>query len=248
MAGGHEDAERVQAETVAEWRGRLEASHERPDGVWLVTFKKGSGRPVVTYGEAVEEARCFGWIDSIRSKVDDERTRLWFSLRKPKRAWSAVNKERIERLEREGRMAPAGQRMVELAEQTGTWSALDEVEALVVPDDLATVFAEHQGPPSSGRASPGRPAPASCSGSSRPRSLRRGRRGSRRRPRRRLAASGPTSGRGSGPGQACSWGGEPVVRWPVSLCTIISDDDRGDRRGHRTSRPSGRRGSTAAFS
>jgi uncharacterized protein YdeI (YjbR/CyaY-like superfamily) len=142
---GHEDAERVQVETVAEWRAWLKANHERPDGVWLVTFKKGSGRPVVTWDESVEEALCFGWIDSIRRKVDDDRSRLWFSPRKPKSVWSAVNKERIGRLEREGRLAPAGQRMVELAKQTGTWTALDEVEALVVPDDLAAAFAEHPG-------------------------------------------------------------------------------------------------------
>ena len=145
MAGGHEDAERLQVETVDEWRAWLEANHERPDGVWLVTFKKGSGRPVVTWDESVEEALCFGWIDSIRRKVDGERSRLWFSPRKPKSAWSAINKERIERLEREGRMAPAGRRMVELAQQTGTWTALDAVEALVVPDDLAAAFVEHPG-------------------------------------------------------------------------------------------------------
>jgi uncharacterized protein YdeI (YjbR/CyaY-like superfamily) len=142
---GHEDAERFQVESVAEWRAWLEANHERPEGVWLVTFKKGSGRSVVTYAEAVEEALCFGWIDSIPRKVDEQRTRLWFSPRKPKSAWSAVNKERVERLLADGRMAPAGLRMVEMAKETGTWTALDEVEALVVPDDLAAAFAAHPG-------------------------------------------------------------------------------------------------------
>ncbi len=142
---GHEDAERLEVESATEWRAWLEANHERSEGVWLVTFKKGAGRGVVSWDESVEEALCFGWIDSIRRKVDDQRSRLWFSPRKPRSAWSAINKRRVEHLVADGRMAPAGLRMVELAKETGTWTALDEVESLVVPDDLAAAFAEHPG-------------------------------------------------------------------------------------------------------
>jgi uncharacterized protein YdeI (YjbR/CyaY-like superfamily) len=135
------EAETFQAESREQWRAWLEANHGRDAGVWLVTFKKGTGRPRLTYGESVEEALCFGWIDSRPGKVDAERTKLWFTRRKPGSAWSRANKERIERLEAEGRMAPAGSAVVKAGRRDGSWERIDSVEALEIPDDLTSALA-----------------------------------------------------------------------------------------------------------
>lgn len=120
----------------AEWRAWLTENHRTATGVWLVFYKKSSGKPHLSYEEAVEEALCFGWIDSKPGKLDDERSMQYYSPRKPKSNWSKINKERVERLTAAGLMTESGLKMVELAKQTGTWAALDEVEELIVPPDL----------------------------------------------------------------------------------------------------------------
>ncbi|NJN98713.1 MAG: hypothetical protein HC875_33810 [Anaerolineales bacterium] len=125
----------------AEWRAWLEQNHTRPEGVWLVSYKKATGKPRVEYDEAVEEALCFGWIDSKGNKLDEERSLLWFSPRKPKTGWSKPNKERVERLIAAGLIAPAGLAKIEAAKQDGSWNALDAVEALEIPPDLASALA-----------------------------------------------------------------------------------------------------------
>jgi uncharacterized protein YdeI (YjbR/CyaY-like superfamily) len=130
--------------TLTEWRAWLEQNHTRQEGVWLISFKKATGKPRFDYEEAVEEALCFGWIDSKPNKLDDERAMLWFAPRKPGTGWSAVNKARAERLIQAGRMAPAGLARVEAARQDGSWSALDQVEALEVPPDLDELLAANQ--------------------------------------------------------------------------------------------------------
>jgi uncharacterized protein YdeI (YjbR/CyaY-like superfamily) len=127
--------------TPAEWRTWLERHHTQPNGVWLISYKQATGKPHVTYAEAVEEALCFGWIDSKPNKLDDERTMLWFAPRKAGTGWSKPNKERVEKLIEAGRMAPAGLTKLAAAKQDGSWNALDAVEALEVPPDLAQAFA-----------------------------------------------------------------------------------------------------------
>jgi len=87
-------------------------------------------------GEIIDELIAFGWVDSVQKRVDDDRSKLQITPRKPQSKWSRVNKERVERLAAEGRMAPPGIAMVELAKQTGTWTGLDSVERLEEPDDL----------------------------------------------------------------------------------------------------------------
>ncbi len=129
--------------TRDEWRAWLEEHHTRREGVWLVSYKKATGQPRVEYEAAVEEALCFGWIDSKGAKLDDERTMLWFAPRKPRTGWSASNKARIERLMAAGRMAPAGLAKIQAAQQDGSWTALDAVEALEVPPDLAQALAAY---------------------------------------------------------------------------------------------------------
>jgi uncharacterized protein YdeI (YjbR/CyaY-like superfamily) len=135
----------VQPLDRAAWRSWLAANHTTSTGAWVVTFKKTSGKPRLEYDEIVEEALCFGWIDSKPNKLDDERTMLWLAPRKPKSAWSRPNKERVEQMMAAGLMTEAGLRMVELAKQSGTWDLLNDVENLVVPDDLAEAFARHPG-------------------------------------------------------------------------------------------------------
>jgi hypothetical protein len=87
----------VHAKTRAGWRQWLQKHHTRDSGLWVVTYKKASGKPRVEYAALVEEALCFGWIDSKVGKLDDERSMLWFAPRKAKTGWSKPNKERVAR-------------------------------------------------------------------------------------------------------------------------------------------------------
>ncbi len=131
----------VQCLTRGEWRAWLAANHATSTGVWLVTFKKASGKPAPTYDAAVEEALCFGWVDSRPGKLDADRTMLYFSPRKPKSGWARPNKLRIEKLTAAGLMTAAGQAAVDRAKANGTWTMLDAIEAMVCPPDLAKALA-----------------------------------------------------------------------------------------------------------
>ncbi len=124
----------------AEWRAWLAANHSRREGLWLISYKKATGKPRVDYDDAVEEAICFGWIDSKANELDDERSMLWFAPRKAGTGWSKPNKERVARLLHAGLMAPPGLAKVEAAQRDGSWNALDAVEALEIPPDLAQAF------------------------------------------------------------------------------------------------------------
>jgi uncharacterized protein YdeI (YjbR/CyaY-like superfamily) len=132
-----------QPKSRADWRKWLSKNHSRDAGVWVVTFRKGAGQTIVGYDDLVEEALCFGWIDSRPRKLDEQRTMLWFSPRKAKSAWSRPNKERVERLVAAGLMTPAGQAKIDAAKRDGLWTKLDAVEDLCVSDDLARALAEH---------------------------------------------------------------------------------------------------------
>lgn len=125
------------------WRAWLIANHATSSGVHLVSWRTGSGRTSVPYADAVEEALCVGWIDSVGGKLDDERGLQWFSPRRSKSGWARSNKERVERLIAAGLMLPAGLAAIEGAKRNGTWTLLDDVESLVVPDDLADALAAH---------------------------------------------------------------------------------------------------------
>jgi uncharacterized protein YdeI (YjbR/CyaY-like superfamily) len=139
------EGERIHPETRAQWRAWLERHHATSDGIWLVFWRPRSGRTGPTYEDAVQEALCFGWIDSKQTKLDDDRTVLRFSPRKRGSGWARTNKVRIERLLRDGLMTEAGLARIEEAKQDGSWTMLDAVEDLIVPDDLAAAFAEHPG-------------------------------------------------------------------------------------------------------
>jgi uncharacterized protein YdeI (YjbR/CyaY-like superfamily) len=130
------NVEQVQIEHREEWRRWLTENHDRSDGIWLVTFKKQCGDRYVSYDAVVEEALCFGWIDSLPRKLDSERTMLWVAPRKPGSGWSKLNKERIAAMIATERMTPAGLAKIEAAKQDGSWTALDAIEALEIPPDL----------------------------------------------------------------------------------------------------------------
>lgn len=123
----------------AGWRAWLEANHTGSGGAWLVLQRREARAGI--YEAAVEEALCFGWVDSTAGRVDEERSKLYFAPRKPNSGWAATNKARLERLIADGRMAPAGLAAIERAKANGSWTILDSVERLEVPPDLATALA-----------------------------------------------------------------------------------------------------------
>jgi len=134
--GKLDDFERMTATDRATWRAWLVENHESSPGVWLVYFKKASGKPSVTYDEAVEEALCFGWIDSRMNGLDEERYMQVFTPRRSGSIWSKVNKERIERMIDQGRMTETGIAKIDAAKQDGSWILLDAVDDLIEPDEL----------------------------------------------------------------------------------------------------------------
>ena len=133
--------EQVYVADRAAWRRWLATNHDRSPGIWLVFDKKSSRADRLAYAHAVEEALCFGWIDSTVRPLDDARYVQLMTPRKPKSNWSRPNKERVERLIAEGLMAAPGLASIERAKSNGSWTRLEVVDAMVVPDDLAMALA-----------------------------------------------------------------------------------------------------------
>jgi uncharacterized protein YdeI (YjbR/CyaY-like superfamily) len=130
------DYPRVHAKTAAEWRRWLRDNHDTARGVWLVAYKAVTGKSRLSYDDSIPEALSYGWIDSVNKPIDDERTMLLFTPRKAGSGWSRTNKVRIARLLKERRMEPAGLAKIAAAKRDGSWTLLDSVEALAIPDDL----------------------------------------------------------------------------------------------------------------
>ena len=122
--------------TQKAWRNWLAQNHQTEQAIWLIFYKAGAGKKAITYSEAVDEALCFGWIDSKVQKVDEQSRRQYFSKRKPRSVWSKINKAKIERLVADGLMTPAGMSCIELAKQNGSWNSLDDIDEMIVPTDL----------------------------------------------------------------------------------------------------------------
>ena len=131
-------------ETKQHWRKWLSQNHIVKDAVWLILYKKQSARPTISWSDAVDEALCFGWIDSKAESIDHESYRQYFCKRKPDSTWSKVNKDKIEKLTSDNLMAEAGLRAVERAKQNGSWTILDDVEALIIPGDLKEALANYK--------------------------------------------------------------------------------------------------------
>ena len=134
------EREQVEVTSRAGWRAWLADHHADSPGVWVVTYKKGSGGPHVPYDDVVEEALAFGWVDSQGRRLDERRWQLYCAPRKPDSAWSRANRARIEALTEAGEMSPAGQAAVDEAKASGAWLAIEHAEAGVEPDDLAAAL------------------------------------------------------------------------------------------------------------
>jgi uncharacterized protein YdeI (YjbR/CyaY-like superfamily) len=124
------------AKTNTDWRNWLDQNHEKEVSVWLIIYKKTASENHFSHSDAVEEALCYGWIDSLTIKRDEESRYQFFSKRKAKSNWSAVNKNKALKLIEQGLMHPAGLKTIEVAKANGMWDALNDVENLVVPEDL----------------------------------------------------------------------------------------------------------------
>ena len=137
--------EEKQIETIyplssSDWRRWLDDHHHNSKSIWVVQFKQKSGKPSISWSEAVDEALCYGWIDSTRKSIDEESFMQLFTKRKPTSAWSKINKQKVEQLIKEGRMEEAGLKSIDIAKRNGSWAILDEVEELIVPADLQKAF------------------------------------------------------------------------------------------------------------
>ncbi len=132
-------------ENRQQWREWLQKNHDKEQSVWVVYYKVKSGKSSMSWSEAVDEALCFGWIDSTRKTLDESSFIQFFTRRKPKSVWSKINKEKVERLISEGKMMQAGFDSIERAKENGSWTILDSVEALIIPDDLEAAFKSKPG-------------------------------------------------------------------------------------------------------
>jgi len=126
------------------WRKWLEKNHITSPGIWLIYYKKSSGKKRLDYNDAVEEALCFGWIDSTTRPIDQEKYMQRFTPRKPKSGWSGLNKKRIEKLKAEGLMTKAGFEKIEAAIKDGSWQSLDHIDAVQLPEDLQKALSKNK--------------------------------------------------------------------------------------------------------
>ena len=138
--GALDDGERVLVADAVAWRAWLVENHTTSTGAWLVRARPGSDATVVAYEDAIRQALCFGWIDGPTRSFDERLGGLWFSPRRPRSGWAATNKARVVDLEATGEMTDAGRRAIAVARENGSWSVLDNSEALREPDDLAAAL------------------------------------------------------------------------------------------------------------
>lgn len=136
MKGKRKDLPLVQPRSRAAWRAWLEKNHASSSGIWLVYAKKHTGIPSLSYADAVEEALCFGWIDSLVHPIDDSLYKQIFTPRKETSAWSALNKKRVERLIADGLMTRAGMKLIDVAKTNGRWNTHAATEAMTMPPEL----------------------------------------------------------------------------------------------------------------
>ncbi len=138
------DAEEYCPHDKKDWRKWLKANHIKKDAVWLIFYKVKSPKHNLSWSDSVDEALCFGWIDSTKKSIDDERFIQYFCKRKAKSNWSKVNKDKVKTLIEQGLMEEAGYKSIEIAKENGSWTILDAVEALIVPDDLKLAFVKNK--------------------------------------------------------------------------------------------------------
>jgi len=130
---------------AVEWRAWLTKNHQTKSAVWLLFQKKNSPKPSLSWNDAIDEALCFGWVDSKKQSVDEHSYKLFFSKRKADSTWSKINKDKIQRLQANDKLMPAGLESVKVAKENGAWNILDDVENLIVPNDLNIAFQSKPG-------------------------------------------------------------------------------------------------------
>jgi uncharacterized protein YdeI (YjbR/CyaY-like superfamily) len=133
--------QRLHFDNREQWRNWLKENHATCSELWLLMYKKHTGKPGVGYEEAVEEALCFGWIDGLLRRIDGESHTIRFSPRKPASVWAESNKRRVEKMIREGRMTEAGLAKVEEARKSGEWDQASVREKADTPGDLKQALA-----------------------------------------------------------------------------------------------------------
>ncbi|MFC2028676.1 YdeI family protein [Chloroflexota bacterium] len=135
----------LEFKTRTQWREWLAENHQQEEEVWLVYFKKGTGIPSIAYKDSLDEALCYGWVDSLIKKIDEEKYARKFTPRKDKSKWSLVNKKRVEQLMRDGLMTDHGLRKVEAAKKSGSWDAPVQKPKLdlTMPEVFASALADN---------------------------------------------------------------------------------------------------------
>lgn len=146
MTRAAESLAQVTVRSRADLRAWLAAHHATSGTVWLCIHKKPSADHV-PYVAVVEELVCWGWIDSLPRSLDAERSLLMVAPRNPKSAWSAINKAHVDRARASGAMTPAGEAKIAVAVASGQWDFPNDVDALVVPDDLALALVQRAAMP-----------------------------------------------------------------------------------------------------
>ncbi len=139
-----EEQHRVEVSSPTDLRNWLEAHHSQEESIWLVTYKKHVQGKYVSTSEVLDELICFGWIDGRRMKLDENRTMQLISPRRVQH-WAKTYKDRAAKLEREGRMTDAGRKCIADSKANGLWDFMDDVDALVKPDDFIKALAAHPG-------------------------------------------------------------------------------------------------------
>tara|TARA_R110000868_G_scaffold37111_14_gene131610 strand:+ start:19881 stop:20456 length:576 start_codon:yes stop_codon:yes gene_type:complete len=139
------DVEDFSPKNKKDWRKWLELNHKSKDAVWVIFYKKKSPRHNLSWSESVDIALCFGWIDSTKRPIDEEKYKQYFSKRKAKSNWSKINKDKVKTLIDQGLMEEEGYNSIEIAKENGSWTFLDGVENLVVPEDLKLELTNHKG-------------------------------------------------------------------------------------------------------
>jgi len=130
------DVEEYCPNNQQDWRKWLELNHNKKEAIWLIFYKKKSPSFNLSWSDSVDAALCYGWIDSTKRTIDSAKYKQYFSKRKAKSNWSKINKDKIKTLIDQGLMEDEGYKSIEIAKENGSWTILDEIEALVIPEDL----------------------------------------------------------------------------------------------------------------
>jgi len=139
------ETETYYPKSLTDWKNWLEKNHQSKQSVWLLFYNQNSKNETISWSDTVDVALCFGWIDSKKQTIDEFSYRQFYSKRKPNSTWSKINKQKVQQLIANNQMTPAGYTSIETAKQNGSWSILDEVEELIIPNDLEKAFEKHNG-------------------------------------------------------------------------------------------------------